>query len=53
MLELADRLAERLAFLAVGRGPVYVRLELASQAGALPVSVPIDLFPWFGPEETE
>jgi hypothetical protein len=32
----------------------YVRLELASRpAGALPVSVSLDLFPWFGPEETE
>ena len=31
----------------------YVRLEPASRpAGALPVSVSLDLFPWFGPEET-
>ena len=30
----------------------YVRLERASQAGALPVRVTLDLFPWFGPEET-
>jgi hypothetical protein len=31
----------------------YVRLEPASRsAGALPVRVSLDLFPWFGPEET-
>jgi len=31
----------------------YVRLEPASRpAGALPVRVTLDLFPWFGPEET-
>ena len=32
----------------------YVRLERAEPpAGALPVSVSLDLFPWFGPEETQ
>ena len=31
----------------------YVRLERPPPAGALPVSVSLDLFPWFGPEETE
>ena len=31
----------------------YMRLEPASRpAGALPVRVTLDLFPWFGPEET-
>ena len=31
----------------------YVRLEPASRlAGALPVRISLDLFPWFGPEET-
>ncbi len=31
----------------------YVRLEPASRpAGALPVRITLDLFPWFGPEET-
>jgi DNA-binding transcriptional ArsR family regulator len=32
----------------------YVRLDPASRpAGALPVRVLLDLFPWFGPEETQ
>ena len=31
----------------------YVRLDPASRpAGALPVRITLDLFPWFGPEET-
>ena len=30
----------------------YVRLEPASRPCALPVRVTLDLFPWFGPEET-
>ena len=29
----------------------YVRLDAASQAGALPVRITLDLFPWFGPEQ--
>ena len=30
----------------------YLRLDPASrQAGALPVRITLDLFPWFGPEE--
>jgi hypothetical protein len=30
----------------------YIRLEPASRpAGALPVRITLDMFPWFGPEE--
>ena len=29
----------------------YIRLDPASPAGALPVRITLDLFPWFGPEE--
>ena len=29
----------------------YIRLEPAEQAGALPVRITLDMFPWFGPEE--
>jgi len=30
----------------------YIRLDPASRpAGALPVRITLDLFPWFGPEE--
>ena len=45
---------DRLRAQVLGIMAPYVRLELASRpAGALPVSVSLDLFPWFGPEETE
>jgi len=32
----------------------YVRLDAASRpAGALPVRITLDLFPWFGPEQAQ
>jgi hypothetical protein len=32
----------------------YIRLDPASRpAGALPVRITLDMFPWFGPEEAQ